>query len=57
MATKEEIKRALLEAVGNPSSGVIYDFADAMADAVSALDKKADAPAKEIRIVETKETR
>jgi hypothetical protein len=58
MATKDEIKAAILGAAGNPSSGTIYDFAEAMATAVSELDKKsAGKPANEIRIVETKETR
>jgi len=42
MATRNEIKKAILAAVGNPSSGVIADNADVIADAVVAL----DAPAK-----------
>lgn len=57
MATKDEIKAAILGAAGNPSAGVIYEFADAMATAVSNLDKKANDDGKEVRIVETKETR
>lgn len=57
MATKDEIKAAILSVAGNPSSGIIHDLAEEMALAVDALDKKANAPAKEVRIVETKETR
>jgi hypothetical protein len=55
MATKEEIKAAILEVAGSPSSGPIADLADAWADAIVRLDTKN--PAKEVRIVESKETR
>ena len=53
MATKEEIKAAILKVAGDPSAGVIRDLADAMADAVLAL----DLPAKEVRVIKPKETR
>lgn len=58
MATKDEIKAALLKAAGNPSSGAIVDLVDEMAQAVIALDgKKASALTKDVRVVESKETR
>lgn len=57
MATKEEIKAALLKAAGNPETGVIADMADAMADAVAGLEEKSSTPAKEVRVVESKEIR
>jgi hypothetical protein len=58
MATKDEIKAALLNAVGNPQTGVIADMAETIAKAVWELDNKNLAtPAKEVRIIETKETR
>jgi hypothetical protein len=58
MATKDEIKAALLNAVGNPQTGVIADMAETIAKAVWELDNKNSAtPAKEVRIIETKETR
>lgn len=58
MATKDEIKAALLKVAGNPSSGAIADLADEMAQAVAALDgKKASATQTDVRVVESKETR
>ena len=58
MATKEEIKNAILEAAGNPSAGAIADIADDLAKAVWQLDNKNSVnPAKEVRVVDTKETR
>jgi hypothetical protein len=38
MASKEEIKKAILGVAGNPEAGVIFQLADAMAEAVVALD-------------------
>jgi hypothetical protein len=47
MATKDEIKKAILRVAGNPVSGGIASLADEMADAVFALDNSsADTPAK-----------
>ena len=47
MATKKEIKDAILAVAGNPDSGVIYEYADRFADAIAGLDApipfKADA--------------
>jgi|TARA_B110000285_G_scaffold106805_1_gene121514 hypothetical protein len=39
MATKEQIKKAILDLAGNPSSGAIASLADAWADAIVDLDK------------------
>jgi hypothetical protein len=58
MASKDEIKKAILNAAGNPSSGVIADMADDLADAVWKLDNtNSYNPAKEARVVDSKETR
>jgi hypothetical protein len=38
MATREDIKKAILAVAGNPESGPIANLADAMADAVVGLD-------------------
>jgi hypothetical protein len=51
--TKEDVKSAILEVAGNPVSGIIFEMADAFADAVIDLSK----PAKEVRITQPKETR
>ena len=58
MATKDEIKAALLKAAGNPTVGVFAELADDLAKAVWELDNKNSInPAKEVRIVDSKETR
>jgi hypothetical protein len=58
MATKDEIKAAILKTAGNPSAGVIKDLADDLARAVWELDNTNSVnPAKEVRIVDSKETR
>ena len=62
MATKEQIKKAILEVAGKPISGVISDLADAWADAIYSIDNPkatANAPAveKETRITKPEETR
>lgn len=60
MATKEEIKREILKVAGHPSTGVIKDFADAMAEAIYNLDNKqvkAAVPSADKRVVEPQETR
>jgi len=58
MANKEEIKKAILRAAGNPSVGVIADIADDLAKAVWELDNtNSYSPAKEARVVDSKETR
>lgn len=59
--TREEIKRAILAATGNPESGVIKDNLNTMADAIlKALEPeevKSFQPVKETRIVRSSETR
>jgi hypothetical protein len=58
MASKDEIKKAILRAAGNPSVGVIADIADDLAKAVWELDNtNSYNPAKEARVVDSKETR
>jgi hypothetical protein len=58
MATKDEIKKAILKTAGNPSVGVIADLADDLAKAVWELDNtNSYSPAKEARVVDSKETR
>jgi hypothetical protein len=59
MASKAEIKKAILDVAGNPDSGVIFDLADRFADAVVAIDspaalEKAD---KEVRVTKPTELR
>ena len=57
MATKQEIKEAILKSAGNPSVGVIAEMADQFAEAVLGLEEKSSTPAKEVRVVEPKEIR
>jgi hypothetical protein len=58
MASQDEIKKAILKAAGNPSVGVIADMADDLAKAVWQLDNtNSYSPAKEARVVDSKETR
>jgi hypothetical protein len=58
MASKDEIKKAILKTAGNPSVGIIADMADDLANAVWELDNtNSYNPAKEARVVDSKETR
>jgi hypothetical protein len=65
MADKEAIKKAILDATGNPSVGAIAEMAEAMAQAVADLDnpnraiKYSDSlsEGKETRIIDARETR
>lgn len=58
MATREDIKKAILAAAGNPDSGVVAEMADVMADAVYELDNpKPKKDTKEIRVDKPEETR
>lgn len=56
-----KVKAVLLEAVGNPESGIIADYADLMSEAVVAAfaEKKAatEAQKRELRIVKPEEQR
>lgn len=38
MATKDDIKKAILAVAGNPDSGLIFDLAERFADAIVGLD-------------------
>ena len=58
MPTKDEIKAAILKKAGNPTVGVIAEMADDLAKAVWELENKnSENPAKEVRVIESKETR
>jgi len=57
MATKEQILDAILITAGNPTAGVIKEWAEAFADAIVALDTPPSKVAKEVRVVESEETR
>jgi hypothetical protein len=58
MPTKDEIKAAILKSAGNPTVGVIAELADDLAKAVWELENKnSENPAKEVRVIESKETR
>lgn len=58
MATREEIKKAILAAAGNPASGVIVEYVDRFADAVVALDApKRDVDVREKRVIVPGEVR
>lgn len=60
MASKEDIKKAILGVAGNPESGLIWDLADKMAEAVLGLDNKAPVKTEEKSAdveVPSKETR
>ena len=58
MASKDEIKKAILKVAGNPSVGIVADLADDLAKAVWELDNtNSYNPAKEARVVDSKETR
>ena len=61
MATKTQIKDAILNVAGNPESGVIHDLADAFADAVFEIDNPKPAASlsaeKETRVTKPTELR
>ena len=65
MASKQDIKKAILAVAGSPDSGVVVQLADAWADAIIALDEPAKVQVgassekadKEVRIVKAAETR
>jgi hypothetical protein len=58
MATKDEIKKVILDVAGNPESGVVKQYADAWAQAIVNIDAPAEAPEVEREVVEpVKETR
>jgi hypothetical protein len=63
MATKEEIKKAILKVAGDPESGDIFQLADAFAEAIVGLDAPAKAeassykPTQETRVTKADEQR
>jgi hypothetical protein len=65
MKTKEQIKKDILNALGNPTSGIIVDNLDTIVSAVVGDENKAEMktsssdslPAKETRILEATEKR
>lgn len=59
MATKEEIKKAILDAAGNPDTGIVKQHVDTWAEAVWLLDNPRTSKTldKEVRVIEPKETR
>jgi hypothetical protein len=61
MASKDQIKKAILEVAGNPESGVVRDLVDAWVAAIVAIDEPVvatpSAPAKETRVVKADEVR
>jgi hypothetical protein len=60
MATKAEIKAAILTVAGNPISGAIHDLADLMAEEVHAIDNPPSSvkvTEKESRVTKPEETR
>jgi len=61
MATRDEIKRTILEVAGNPEAGVVVTYADRWADAIVKLDepepKKAAREVKETRVIAPEEER
>ena len=63
MATKDEIKKAVQKATGNPESGPVFNAIDRIVDAIVGLEnvepeKKADErPAKETRVIKATEVR
>lgn len=57
---KAKIKSTILQVAGNPTSGIIAELADEMAQAIMDIEKpevKNFNPVQETRIVEVKETR
>jgi len=57
---KAKVKSTILQVAGNPTSGVIAELADEIAQAIIDIDKpevKNFNPVQETRIVEIKETR
>jgi hypothetical protein len=56
-----DVKKSLLNAVGNPESGAFVDYADLIAEAIikdfCPEEEKTVEPVKEIRLVKPEETR
>jgi hypothetical protein len=58
---KEDIKKVILKATGNPESGAIKDNADRISEAIYSEffqeEVKSFSPEKEVRVVKASETR
>tara|TARA_R110001606_G_scaffold581_1_gene2219 strand:+ start:4515 stop:4706 length:192 start_codon:yes stop_codon:yes gene_type:complete len=63
MASKDEIKKAVLDSTGNPESGPVFQAIDNIVNAIVGLEdvvteKKAEErPAKETRVIKATEVR
>lgn len=64
MATRQQIKDAIMRVAGNPESGVVKSLVDQWADAIVALDEpekpkeaKAEPEVKETRVISAAEKR
>lgn len=57
MATKNQIKDAILKVAGNPTSGPIASLADEMAEAIVQLETKKADERTEKRVIAPDETR
>jgi len=60
MATKDEIKAAILKVAGNPESGAIADLVELMADEIEAIDNPPSltkVQEKQSRVTKPEETR
>lgn len=57
MATKDQIKKAILKVAGNPTSGPIAGLADEMAEAIAKLDEPDSARGSQKRVTGPTETR
>lgn len=57
MASKEQIKKTILDLAGNPSSGAIAELADTWAEAIERLDHSIHPEQKETRVTKPTELR
>lgn len=55
MATKDAIKKVILEVAGNPDSGIVAEYADKWAEAIAKLDAPEEKAAPSVGL--TKENR
>lgn len=57
MATRADIKKAILAVAGNPESGIVAEYADRWADAIIDLDNEAASEDAKAVVGSSKETR
>jgi hypothetical protein len=55
--TKAEIKKVILDIAGHPESGVVFEFADQWAQAISDLISPPSGSEKETRVIKPSELR